>query len=160
MIGSLGVGPVDLFGSSGGAVNSLALVARHPEQVGTLVAHEPPLASVLPDREPLFAACADIYDTYASAGMGPAMAKFIALVQHKGELPTTYAAQPAPDPQRSGCPPRTTAPVTTRCSGRHPDHPAVRARPRRAWQRVDQGRHRCRCGVRGGDGRPRSRGVR
>ncbi len=104
VIGSLGVGPVDLFGSSGGAVNSLALVARHPEQVGTLVAHEPPLASVLPDREPLFAACADIYDTYASAGMGPAMAKFIALVQHKGELPTTYAAQPAPDPAAFGLP--------------------------------------------------------
>ncbi len=45
------LGPVDLFASSGGAVNALALVARHPEQVRTLVAHEPPLASILPDRE-------------------------------------------------------------------------------------------------------------
>lgn len=98
LIDALGVGPVDLFGSSGGAVNTLALVARHPEQVATLVAHEPPLASVLPDRDPLLAACADIYGTYASAGMGPAMAKFIALVQHKGELPPTYADQPDPDP--------------------------------------------------------------
>ena len=104
VIASLGVGAVDLFGSSGGAVNSLAVVARHPEQVGTVVAHEPPLASVLPDREALFAACADIYDTYAAAGMGPAMAKFIALVQHKGELPTTYVEQPAPDPAAFGLP--------------------------------------------------------
>jgi pimeloyl-ACP methyl ester carboxylesterase len=104
VIEALGVGPVDLFGSSGGAVNSLALVARHPDQVATLVAHEPPLASVLPDREPLLSACADIHDTYESAGMGPAMAKFIALVQHKGELPPTYGDQPAPDPGAFGLP--------------------------------------------------------
>src|SRR4029077_7958153 len=38
----LGTGPIDLFASSGGAVNALALVSEHPEQVGTLVAHEPP----------------------------------------------------------------------------------------------------------------------
>ena len=48
--------PVDLFASSGGAVNALALVAKHPEDVRTLVAHEPPLASVLPDREHALAA--------------------------------------------------------------------------------------------------------
>ncbi len=41
LIDELGVGPVDLFASSGGAVNALALVAKHPEQVRTLVAHEP-----------------------------------------------------------------------------------------------------------------------
>ena len=40
-----------VFASSGGAVNALALVERHPEQVRTLVAHEPPLLHVLPDRE-------------------------------------------------------------------------------------------------------------
>src|ERR1700753_1608725 len=31
LISALGTGPVDIFGSSGGAVNGLALVARHPE---------------------------------------------------------------------------------------------------------------------------------
>ena len=31
-------GPVDLFASSGGAINALALVAQHPEDVRTLVA--------------------------------------------------------------------------------------------------------------------------
>ena len=51
LIAELDAGPVDLFASSGGAVNALALVAEHPEQVRTLVAHEPPLASILPDRE-------------------------------------------------------------------------------------------------------------
>ena len=43
IIGALGGGPVDLFGSSGGAVNGLALVTKHPDDVRTLVAHEPPL---------------------------------------------------------------------------------------------------------------------
>src|SRR5580765_3856140 len=41
IIGALGVGPVELFASSGGAVSALALVADHPGDVTTLVAHEP-----------------------------------------------------------------------------------------------------------------------
>ena len=44
-------GPVDLFASSGGAINALALVAQHPEDVRTLVAHEPPMVNLLPDRD-------------------------------------------------------------------------------------------------------------
>src|SRR5215207_10600497 len=51
LIQALDAGPVDLFASSGGAVNALALVERHPDQVRTLVAHEPPLFQVLPDRD-------------------------------------------------------------------------------------------------------------
>jgi pimeloyl-ACP methyl ester carboxylesterase len=49
LISALDAGPVDLFASSGDAINALALVARHPEQVRTLVAHEPPAAAA--DRE-------------------------------------------------------------------------------------------------------------
>ena len=49
VIAEVGGGPVDVFASSGGAVNALALVARHPEDVRTLVAHEPPAVSLLPD---------------------------------------------------------------------------------------------------------------
>src|SRR4029079_7042488 len=56
IIGELGGGPVDLFASSGGAVNALALVARHPDDVRTLVAHEPPAAAVVPDHENALAA--------------------------------------------------------------------------------------------------------
>ena len=56
IIQEVGGGPVDLFASSGGAVNALALVAKHPEDVRTLVDHEPPLATVLPDREHALAA--------------------------------------------------------------------------------------------------------
>ena len=86
LISALDAGPVDIFASSGGAVNALALVAKHPEQVRTLVAHEPPASQELPDREPVLAACVDIHQTYQRSGFGPAMAKFIALVSYQGEL--------------------------------------------------------------------------
>src|SRR3954465_7705321 len=89
-------GPVDVFASSGGAVNALALVARHPDQVRVLVAHEPPAAQALPDREQALAACRDIHETYLRDGFGAGMAKFIALVSHDGPIPAGYADQPAP----------------------------------------------------------------
>jgi pimeloyl-ACP methyl ester carboxylesterase len=104
LISELDAGPVDLFASSGGAVNALALVARHPEDVRILVAHEPPTAQVLPDRESALAACKDIHDTYLRSGMGPAMAKFIAIVSHKGPIPADYVDQPPPDPAMFGLP--------------------------------------------------------
>jgi pimeloyl-ACP methyl ester carboxylesterase len=104
VIAALDAGAVDLFASSGGAVNALALVARHPEQVRTLVAHEPPAAQVLPDREAALAACVDIHETYLRDGFGPAMARFIALVSHQGEIPADYTERPAPDPAMFGLP--------------------------------------------------------
>jgi pimeloyl-ACP methyl ester carboxylesterase len=104
VIAALGAGPVDLFASSGGAVNALALVARHPEDVRILVAHEPPTGQVLPDREAALAASRDVHETYLRSGSGPAMAKFIALVMHKGQISADYVDQPAPDPAMFGLP--------------------------------------------------------
>jgi pimeloyl-ACP methyl ester carboxylesterase len=104
LISVLDAGPVDIFGSSGGAVNALALVARHPEQVRTLIAHEPPVAQVLPDREEALAASVHLHEIYQRSGLGPAMAKFIALVGHKGPVPADFAAQAAPHPADFGLP--------------------------------------------------------
>jgi pimeloyl-ACP methyl ester carboxylesterase len=104
LIAELDAGPTDLFASSGGAVNALALVARHPEQVRTLVAHEPPLASILPDREGALAACRAIHDTYERSGFGAGMAQFIAAVSHQGPFGPDYTSQPAPDPAMFGMP--------------------------------------------------------
>jgi uncharacterized protein YndB with AHSA1/START domain/pimeloyl-ACP methyl ester carboxylesterase len=97
-------GPVDLFASSGGAVNALALVSRHPEDVRTLVAHEPPLASILPDREHAMAATSAVQETYQRSGWGPAMALFITIVSHQGPITAEIAGQPAPDPALFGVP--------------------------------------------------------
>jgi pimeloyl-ACP methyl ester carboxylesterase len=97
-------GPVDLFANSGGATNALALVAKHPEDVRTLVAHEPPIATLLPDRENALAAARACHETYMRSGFGAGMAHFIALVSHSGEFPDDYAERPAPDPAMFGMP--------------------------------------------------------
>jgi pimeloyl-ACP methyl ester carboxylesterase len=97
-------GPVDLFASSGGAVNALALVARHPDDVRTLVAHEPPLASQLPDREQAMAAAQSVHDTYQRSGWGAGMAHFIAIVSHRGPFTDEVVRQPPPDPAAFGMP--------------------------------------------------------
>jgi pimeloyl-ACP methyl ester carboxylesterase len=104
IIAELDAGAVDLFASSGGAVNALALVAKYPEQVRTLVAHEPPLASVLPDREGAMAATQAIHDAYQRSGFGAGMARFIVAVGHKGPMDADFAGQPAPDPAMFGLP--------------------------------------------------------
>lgn len=97
-------GPVDIFASSGGAVNALALVAEHPEQVRVLVAHEPPLAQILPDREEALAAVVDMRHTYEQNGFGAAMAKFITLTSLQGPVPADFGSQPMPDPSVFGMP--------------------------------------------------------
>ena len=104
IIEALGSGPVDLFASSGGAVNALALVAAHPGAVRTLVAHEPPLASILPDREGALAASRAVHDAYERNGFGAGMARFIGVVSHRGLFDSSYAGQPAPEPALFGLP--------------------------------------------------------
>ncbi len=115
LISAIDAGPVDVFASSGGAVDGLALVARHPEQVRTLVAHEPPAAQLLPDREQALAAAEGIHETYVRHGLGPAMARFLTLASLKGPHPADFADQPGPDPPISGCRRRTTVPATSPC---------------------------------------------
>ncbi|PKW26934.1 pimeloyl-ACP methyl ester carboxylesterase [Phycicoccus duodecadis] len=102
LLAALGRGPVDLFGSSGGAVVALGLVARYPDDLRTLVAHEPPAGGLLPDAERLAAVQADILDTYDREGHGPAMARFIAHVMHRGQVPADALGAPAPDPAMFG----------------------------------------------------------
>jgi pimeloyl-ACP methyl ester carboxylesterase len=102
IIEAVGVGPVDLFASSGGAVNALALVAAHPDDVRMLVAHEPPLAVLVPDHEAALATCRAIAETYRQRGSGAGMAHFITVVSHEGPFTAEFAAQPGPDPQMFG----------------------------------------------------------
>jgi pimeloyl-ACP methyl ester carboxylesterase len=97
-------GRVDLFASSGGAVNALALVARHPDDVRILVAHEPPVASLLPDRESALAAIRAVGETYQRSGFGAGMAAFIVHTGYQGPFTPEVAGQPAPDPAMFGLP--------------------------------------------------------
>lgn len=104
IIGALGSGPVEVFASSGGAVTGLALVTAHPEDVSTLVAHEPPLLAMLPDAEGAFAAEQAVQEAYHAGGSGAGMAQFIAMTIWRGEFTDAYAAQPAADPAAFGMP--------------------------------------------------------
>ncbi|WP_214403601.1 alpha/beta fold hydrolase [Pseudonocardia lacus] len=134
VVEAVGAGPVDVLASSGGAVNALAWVARHPEQVRTLVAHEPPLLTMVADSEPMTAAVEDMYATYQRDGLGPAMAKFIFLVSYDGLMPADFAFPPL-DPAQFGLP---TADDGSRddvllgqnlrrCTGYRPDLEALRS---------------------------------
>jgi pimeloyl-ACP methyl ester carboxylesterase len=77
ILDDLGADSADVFGSSGGAVTGLALVARHPDRVRTLVAHEPPLLELLPDAEAQRAATDDIIATFHRDGHHAAFAQFM-----------------------------------------------------------------------------------
>ena len=104
VIEALGVGAVDAFGSSGGGVNLLALVAAHPDDVRIAVVHEPPVADFLPDRDAVLAVTDDMKRAFADEGTGPALAKFIQFVMLDGAVPDGYLDGPAPDPAMFGLP--------------------------------------------------------
>jgi pimeloyl-ACP methyl ester carboxylesterase len=104
ILGAIGGGPVDVFASSGGAINALAWVARYPNDIRTVVAHEPPFASLVPDREHALAANRAISETYMRKGWGAGMAHFMQVVMHSGPFTAEAAAAPPPDPQMFGMP--------------------------------------------------------
>ncbi len=104
VIEALGAGPVEMFASSGGAVTALALVVAYPNDVTTLVAHEPPLIPVLPDAEAAERARAAVRDAYEAKGSNAGMAAFIAMTSWRGEFTDDYFTQPEPDPVLFGMP--------------------------------------------------------
>src|SRR3954451_21306727 len=104
VIEALGAGPVEMFASSGGAVTALALVAAHPDDVSTLVAHEPPLIPVLPEAAAAERARAGFRDAYEAGGSGAGMAAFVAMTSWRGEFTDEYFAQPPGDPAALGMP--------------------------------------------------------
>ncbi|MGP3775922.1 alpha/beta fold hydrolase [Streptomyces sp. SDT5-1] len=104
VVEALGAGPVEMFASSGGAVTALALVVAHPEDVTTLVAHEPPLITLLPDGEAALRARAALRDVYEKRGWGAGMAAFVAMTSWEGEFTDAYFAWPDPDPAAFGMP--------------------------------------------------------
>jgi pimeloyl-ACP methyl ester carboxylesterase len=104
LIQALDVRPVDMFASSGGAVTALALVAAYPDDVVTLVAHEPPLMCVLPDAAAAERAQAAVRDAYEARGSNAGMAAFITMTSWPGEFTDEYFARPVPDPAAFGMP--------------------------------------------------------
>ncbi|MEV6668901.1 alpha/beta hydrolase [Streptomyces sp. NPDC051162] len=65
-----------VLGNSSGAIVALDLLARHPERLRRVVAHEPPLVEVLEDPAPHRALFAEVRDLFCEEGLGAAMARF------------------------------------------------------------------------------------
>jgi pimeloyl-ACP methyl ester carboxylesterase len=84
LIEALGAESAYVLGSSGGAQIGLNLAARHPERVRTLIAHEPPCVTLLPDASEAVAGIEEIYATYRREGAGPGMRKFTEFVGSGG----------------------------------------------------------------------------
>lgn len=68
--------PASVLGSSSGAIVALHLLTGHPDAVRVLVAHEPPLATLLPDAESKLAFLDEIHQIYRERGIEAAMTRF------------------------------------------------------------------------------------
>ena len=84
----------DVFASSGGAVIALELVARHPEQLHTVVAHEPPSPTLQPDSAHVRATMEEVTAAYRTRGIGPAVEIFSDLI--RSGPPPAPVGQPTP----------------------------------------------------------------
>ena len=99
LLAHLDAGPAVVFGSSGGAVSALALALAHPEQVHTVIAHEPPLDELLDDRDRLRVETEDIVATYLAGDTAGAWAKFLAqanIVLTDEEMSAGWPDEPDP----------------------------------------------------------------
>jgi pimeloyl-ACP methyl ester carboxylesterase len=105
---SVSDGPAAIFGSSGGAVTGLALVTAHAEQVSVLVAHEPPLVTLLSNAKEELAEVEEIYQTYLRAGSEAAIRRFVLWIGVLDEeRRRQLAAMPEPEPVPAPAVPQT-----------------------------------------------------
>ncbi|GIF76926.1 alpha/beta hydrolase [Asanoa siamensis] len=74
LLGHLADGPAYVFGNSSGAIIGLDLAARRPGLVRTLVAHEPPLFDLLPERDSYRKLLDEVERTFAAEGPAAANA--------------------------------------------------------------------------------------
>jgi pimeloyl-ACP methyl ester carboxylesterase len=98
ILDDLGAASADVFGSSGGAVTGLALVARHPGRVHTLVAHEPPLLELLPDAAQQRTNTEAIIDTFHTDGLQAAWYQFMVTAGFDMSAPDDGGAPVHPEP--------------------------------------------------------------
>nr|WP_052478303.1 alpha/beta hydrolase [Kibdelosporangium sp. MJ126-NF4]CEL17528.1 putative hydrolase [Kibdelosporangium sp. MJ126-NF4]CTQ91246.1 putative hydrolase [Kibdelosporangium sp. MJ126-NF4] len=88
--------PIDLFGSSGGAMTGLALVTANRRRVRRLVAHEPPVITALPDAAEIRTRIDEVVTTAHTAGAPAAWARFLTVTG----MPTSADGNDDPrDPQ-------------------------------------------------------------
>jgi pimeloyl-ACP methyl ester carboxylesterase len=65
--------PVSVFGTDSGAIVVLALLARYPNGLHRVIAHEPPAVSLLPDAARWLTLFEEVQKTYKAEGVPKAM---------------------------------------------------------------------------------------
>jgi pimeloyl-ACP methyl ester carboxylesterase len=99
-----GAEPAYVFGNSSGGQIGLALATRHPEQVHTLVAHEPPVFGLLPDAAHWRDVLAQVDAAHRTGGVEQAMETFGAAMGMRGG--EQEAGGPPPPPEVAEMPDR------------------------------------------------------
>ena len=82
--------PAYIWGGSHGAIVGLDLLARHPDRVHALLAHEPPCFAVLPDAATHRAMVEEVYELLRTEGLAAAAARFMTAIGG--------AMKPGPEP--------------------------------------------------------------
>lgn len=102
LLATLTAEPACVLGSSGGGLVGLELVARHPDQVRTLVAHEPPCLSLLLEAEHYRAFSEEVHDSYLEGGIEAAMERYFGGAgRASGDSESTPATQLPPEMQEA-----------------------------------------------------------
>jgi pimeloyl-ACP methyl ester carboxylesterase len=101
LLAALTTEPALVFGSSFGGLLGLDLVARYPEQVSALVAHEPPAWQLLPDaeRDRAVRALKGAVSTFHREGTAAAFRKIAVLAAIDDADREADVALPPPTPQ-------------------------------------------------------------
>lgn len=82
-----GFGSARICGSSGGATIAFDLAARHPQVTESVVAHEPPLPSLLADPSGYLTQIGDVERTLAEQGWRPAFDRFQITIGAMPDIP-------------------------------------------------------------------------
>ncbi|MBF6205130.1 MULTISPECIES: alpha/beta fold hydrolase [Nocardia] len=85
---------VYVFGGSGGAVVALDLLARHPQRLRLVIAHEPPSFGVLPDAAEHKAFVDEVYELFVTDGLAAAGARFLEGIGGGVEMPDPSRLSP------------------------------------------------------------------
>ena len=83
-----------IFASSGGATIALELIVRHPEQIETIICHEPPSPALMPNKAETRRGMEHVCETCETAGLFPAMQEFMTLVGVQGGPPQGDGHEP------------------------------------------------------------------
>jgi pimeloyl-ACP methyl ester carboxylesterase len=91
LLAAIGPEPAHVLASSGGGMTGLCLLTTHPEQVRTLIAHEPPITALLPERDELRAEGEALHEIWRTQGIDAALPRFLGGAQLDG------GAEPDPE---------------------------------------------------------------